>query len=290
MTSDQRAIWTRRIFILAKDGLLVFAGVLITNFLAGWLTVRLQIGQFALVAASLLFALIFCGVAVAAVGDIVRRSHHTAEDIAQIAARLRMDFRFEFVEDLEDDIGDYKARVFVRLKAEVAAASTSLRAVSVASVGDVNYLPAGAYHNKERDEYFRAIEDLLRVKRSSSARFEYKRVLQLSESPPSVPQSYRPHLDAVLALRAPSLLVDIKRVATSRMTGFLVIDGRTLILMLGGVLIKKERGADVAVPYPTTLLIFSGGIFQEFVETYTRYFDYLASKGASVQDHAPMSS
>lgn len=221
------------------------------------------------------------GLGIVAVWLAVSTESQTAEVRDQILSIAPSTGRYRFCDDMKEDVSAYRGRIFEDLVKEISVARRSIRAVSLASVGDQNYLPASQEYGKARTKYFTAIETHLQEMRKGQMPFKYRRILQYPQGH-IVPNSYRAHISAVQALSSPTVVIDIRRIDTARMTSFLIIDNETLVLMLGGVVFEGCGDNRIAVPYLTNLIVMSGGNYADAIRDYKSYFDYVFAKGEGV--------
>ncbi len=256
----------------------LFLGVFFSSALAEGISAPKDITVVAWVIATIVLAYAIGFVAISFSTSTASDTAKIREQISSIASSTG---RYSFRDDMENDVSAYKGHVFKHLAEEISQARCSIRAVSLASVGDPNYLPASKDYGKARSAYFAAIETRLQKKREGQATFKYHRILQYPQGG-SVPNSYSEHIGAVKALASPDVVIDVRRIDTARMTGFLIIDDRTLVLMLGGVVFENRGVSPIAIPYLTNLIVMSGGQYKNAVGDYARYFDYVFAKSESV--------
>ena len=179
----------------------------------------------------------------------------------------------KYVDDPVDDTvnsGDAN-EVYAELTNVVCAAKSEILALSLSAIGDRDFSPNNA---SVRENYFNSI-----LKRVESGRenFRYARILQIpnerwnEDLKATIGSMMMQHAEKALRLAStfrPARNVTLKKIKTQRLTGFVVVDRKTLIIVIGGI-------TDLGHPYHKGLFVFERPEGDPLIEKYINYFEFL---------------
>lgn len=192
--------------------------------------------------------------------------------------------RYYFVDDFDSEkVGNYQGRVYLELGKLAESAEESIYVVTPPTMGnDHNNLK----EHPLRTKYFEAIEKSIEQKTRDGRKFTYIRILQISKERENLSfndlmsNTVLTHCKRIVKLRKSSsmnlLRVDILKVATDRMTGFVIIDDRVLIVVIGGVDNDKR-------PYHAAIFVFEDNPI--LISEYKQHFTDLITSGSRITEN-----
>jgi len=205
--------------------------------------------------------------------------------------RLKVEFRdrmpqgdYYFVDDFESEkVGNYEGKVYIELSKLASTAQKSIHAVTAAVIGDEHHKTK---EHPLRSKYFATIEKNIEEKIRNGNSFTYIRILQIPEGKNNLPleqllgNTVLKHCNKIIKLRKDSpphaLKVDILTVATERMTGFVIIDDKILIIVMGGIDRNKN-------PYHAAIFVFRNN--PNLIKEYKQHFTELITAGTRITQY-----